>query len=231
EDVIENSAAKLYTTKNYLSSWSVTNSDESLFEIYLTDNIKNNPQRNGLGGYTSVFGYGEVGVNDEILNIFNEITDSTDIRKNIVALEVDTKTKKTGWYVQKYKGRPDATNWMYVNNPKIIRLAEVYYIAAEAALKSGDQAKADKYYNKLRETRFENGFVAKNNITIDDILEDRRIELFCENHRMFDLVRNNKEIPSWNTDAVRKANAFDILCPIPQSETDVNPDMKQNPGF
>lgn len=231
EDVILNSNSELYTYKNYMESWALENSSESLFEIYLTDNIKNNPQRNGLGGYTSVFGYGEVGVNDEILNIFNEITDSTDIRKNIVALEVDKETKKTGWYVQKYKGRPSVVNWMYVNNPKIIRLAEVYYIAAEAALKSGNQAKADKYYNELRETRFENGYVAKNNVTIDDILADRRIELFCENHRMFDLVRNNKEVPSWNTDAIRKPNAFDILCPIPQSETDVNPDMKQNPGF
>lgn len=229
EDVIENSAAKLYTTENYLSSWSATDSDESLFEIYLTDNIKNNPQRNGLGGYTTIEGYGEVGVNARILSIFDAIEEGTDVRKSMVKLEKNDKA--SGWYVQKYKGRPDATNWMYVNNPKIIRLAEVYYIAAEAALKSGNQAKADKYYNELRETRFENGYVAKNNVTIDDILADRRIELFCENHRMFDLVRNNKEVPSWNTDAIRKPNAFDILCPIPQSETDVNPDMKQNPGF
>ena len=229
ENVIENSNASLYTVKDYAKAWTEENSSESLFEVYTTDNIKNNPQRTSLGGFTSINGYAEVAVNDDILEIFNSIKDSTDVRKTMINQE--TKGTYTGWFTMKYKGRPDATNKMYVNNPKIIRLAEVYYIASEAALKLGQQAKADKYYNELRETRFEKGFVAKENITIDDILAERRIELFCENHRLFDLVRNNKDVPFWNTSDVRKPNAFDIICPIPQSETDVNPGLAQNPGF
>lgn len=229
EAVINKSSATLYEAKDYAKAWTLQNSSESLFEVYTTDNIKNNPQRTSLGGFTSIEGYAEVGINDEMLGIINNIAAGTDIRKTMIVQE--TKESNTGWFTTKYKGRPDATNKMFVNNPKIIRLAEVYYIASEAALKLGQQDKADKYYNDLRKTRFESGFVAKQNITIDDILAERRIELFCENHRMFDLVRNNKEVPSWNTAEKRKANAFDILCPIPQSETDVNPGLVQNPGF
>lgn len=229
EAVINNSSATLYDAKDYAKAWTMQNSSESLFEIYTTDNIKNNPQRTSLGGFTSINGYAEVGVNDEILSIFNNMEEGTDVRKTMINQE--TKDSYTGWFTTKYKGRPDATNKMFVNNPKIIRLAEVYYIASEAALKLGQQDKADQYYNEVRETRFESGFVAKQNITIDDILAERRIELFCENHRLFDLVRNNKEVPSWNTAEMRKPDAFDIICPIPQSETDVNPGLVQNPGF
>ena len=232
EVVISKSEAKLYTPENYAKAWTEQDTNESLFEVYTTDNIKNNPQRTSLGGFTSINGYAEVAINDGLLSIFNNMEDSTDIRKNMIVKEVHPRNGATGWFTTKYKGRNDASiNKMYVNNPKIIRLAEVYYIASEAALKLGQQDKADKYYNELRKTRFESGFVAKQNITIDDILAERRIELFCENHRLFDLVRNNKEVPSWNTAEMRKPNAFDIICPIPQSETDVNPGLVQNPGF
>ena len=81
-----------------------------------------------------------------------------------------------GTYPQKYKGRDGQ---IYVNNPKVVRLSEVYLIAAEAALKAGDTSAAAGYMNTLRKNRIEN-YTDVASITLDDILLERRLELFTE---------------------------------------------------
>ena len=52
-------------------------------------------------------------------------------------------------YPAKYPGRE---NNLYVNNPKIIRLSDVYLMAAEAALHE-EPDKAVDYINDLRKLR------------------------------------------------------------------------------
>ena len=74
-----------------------------------------------------------------------------DIRTELFAKETDN--GYDGTYPQKYKGRDGQ---IYVNNPKVVRLSEVYLIAAEAALKAGDTSAAAGYMNTLRKNRIEN---------------------------------------------------------------------------
>ena len=83
-----------------------------------------------------------------------------------------------------------------MNNFKVIRLSELYLIASEALLKgatSSDGKKAVDYYNELRKNRFAN-YTPATEVTLDNILDERRIEFFCEGQRYFDLVRNKREL-------------------------------------
>lgn len=228
-DVINNSGAKLFTSDTYIDSWSKVGADETLIEILTSDNILNNPQRNSIGYYTNPDGYAEVGATQGMIDILNSLNDN-DIRKKTITERSSTSGTRPGYYTIKYTGQSNAATPLYTNNPKLIRLAEVYLIAAEAALKSGDANNALKYYNELRKSRYATGYTDATTVTIDNILNERRIELFCEGHRLFDLVRNNKPVTSYSM-TTRQPNAFDIICPIPQSETDINPELEQNPNY
>jgi hypothetical protein len=78
----------------------------------------------------------------------------------------------------------------------LYRLAETYLIAAEASVKKNDNANALFYLNKVRQ-RAEKipGSLIKpegSTVTIDDILDERAIELFGEAPRWNDLQRTGK---------------------------------------
>ncbi len=78
----------------------------------------------------------------------------------------------------------------------LIRWAEVLLIAAEAGVQSGHNAEALAYVNDVRE-RARNSKIGGSgtipadlsSVTIDDVKKERRMELFCEGHRYFDVVR------------------------------------------
>ncbi len=88
------------------------------------------------------------------------------------------------------------SNSFWGNNPmnvRLIRLADIYLVAAEAAFRVNDQAKALSYVNAVR-TRARNcgttGYPQDlTAVSFEDIVHERRLELACEPHRYFDLVR------------------------------------------
>jgi hypothetical protein len=121
------------------------------------------------------------------------------------------------------------------NDQVYLRLAETYLILAEAQLKAGDASGAAETLNILR-VRSNASPVQAADITIDFILDERARELFCEEHRRYSLLRNNKWL-----ERTRLHNALtgpniterDTLLPIPQSVIDANLTLKmiQNPGY
>lgn len=70
-------------------------------------------------------------------------------------------------------------------NIKMIRYADVILIAAEAAMQSGNAAKAYDYFNMIR-TR---AGLPNTAVTLAKIKHERRIEFAMESERFYDLVR------------------------------------------
>lgn len=226
-DVIANSPYSLYERDDYLGVWSQTGTSESLFELTLTDN--ENAQRNSLGYYTDPEGYAECSASDAYASWLTAQT--TDIRSESIR-EKDLDGDYLAYYTIKYEGQEGSSTPLYTNNPKIIRLSEVYLIAAEAKLQGGVAAGSQDavwYYNELRKNRI-TSYVDATVVSINDLLDERRRELFCENHRMFDLVRHQRNITSVSVGDV-DYDDFRILTAIPQRELDISPELKQNPDY
>ena len=92
-----------------------------------------------------------------------------------------------------YQPRPVVGgNENYGGNIRMMRWAEVLLIGAEAAVRTGD-AKASTWYNAVR-TR---AGLASKEPTLENIWEEKRIELSMERDRYFDLVRIDKMQPGY----------------------------------
>ncbi|MBK8426054.1 MAG: RagB/SusD family nutrient uptake outer membrane protein [Lewinellaceae bacterium] len=106
----------------------------------------------------------------------------------------------------------------------MIRLAEMYLIRAESNARLGtsvgDTVVAD--YNAVH-TRA--GLSAKNVVTLDDILLERRLELAHEGHRIHDIKRLKGSVDGLNWDDEK------LLYPIPARELEANAKLEQNPGY
>jgi hypothetical protein len=108
-----------------------------------------------------------------------------------------------------------------------IRLADTYLMQAEALVKSGGNAARAKELLDAVRARVGLGSIPA---TLDNIYNERRLELATEGHRFFDLVRTGKAVAVLGPLGY-KANKSEYL-PIPQSEIDVTKGViKQNPGY
>jgi hypothetical protein len=136
-------------------------------------------------------------------------------------------------------------------NNRIIRYADVLLMKAEAVLQSnGDPATAIALVNQVRErarNMVSGGTVPAdlstgetNKTTIMQwIMDERFRELAGEGHRWFDLRRwqlagfiqlNNAFFSSSNESDMKFDDHY-LYFPIPTNETDVNPNIVQNPGY
>jgi hypothetical protein len=135
------------------------------------------------------------------------------------------------YYPNKYKIFTSSTPPQEYN--VVLRLAEQYLIRAEAYAQLNQIDSAVFDINTIR-IRAELP-VLSTTISVDKCLQrieqERRIELFAEwGHRWFDLKRTNRanvvlstKGSSWTTD--------DQLYPIPATELNFAPNLKQNPGY
>ncbi|RNI21974.1 RagB/SusD family nutrient uptake outer membrane protein [Rufibacter latericius] len=124
----------------------------------------------------------------------------------------------------------------------VIRLAEMYLIAAEADMMRGNTNDALQSINAVRRRAALPGKQAEmeitaDQLTIDFILDERAREFAGEQQRWFDLKRTNKlveRVQAHNPDAAPNIQAFHMLRPIPQAQLDVitNPtEFTQNEGY
>lgn len=192
-DVIASSPYKLYSVEDYTKVWGQQGSSESLLEVVTTE--KDNAGLNSLGGYTNPSNYPEFGASDAFVK-WVQSTRSDDVRAKLITERSKADGGAKAYYTTKYLGQAGASNPTAMNNFKVIRLSELYLIASEALLKgatASDGKKAVDYYNELRKHRFAN-YTPAAEVTLDNILDERRIEFFCEGQRYFDLVRNKRDL-------------------------------------
>jgi starch-binding outer membrane protein, SusD/RagB family len=225
QEVISDSPYALYSMAQYLTVWDQEGTSESMFEI-LT-NSSYNSQRNSIGYYTHSDGYGEAAYS--VQGYMMMTANPADVRGKLIEWEEDQPETK-GYYTQKYPGR---NGDLYQNNPKVMRLSEVYLIAAEAKVKGGSAAgdrSAAEYINVLRRNRIE-GYADVVTVTLEDVLDERRKELAAEGHRCWDAWRNSKSIFSPRLNREIDGHFERAILPVPKRERDISPNLIQNPGY
>ncbi|WP_114936729.1 RagB/SusD family nutrient uptake outer membrane protein [Mucilaginibacter endophyticus] len=254
KDVNTNYGYKLLS--NYGAIFSPTNkfNSESIFELVHSgtqsytwanwDQFKSNiyTQMIGPRSYTGPIYYGGgYGFNPVTTQLATAL--KGDPRYGYTVVNIDSLTKatktsyspsyqNTGYFIQKYapvlanKVTTGTTDLNWPNDYIEIRLADTYLMEAEANLNGGgDQSRAQTLLDAVR-TRV--GLASKP-ATLQNIYDERRLELATEGHRWFDLVRWG-QAPSVLAFKGFKAGVNEIL-PIPLNETLNGTKIKQNPGY
>lgn len=233
EELKSGSPYQLYTNEGYMDAFAYssegTNFDpESLLEIFNTSS--DNPARNGLGNMYHPNGYADIMLT-EVFQHFME-ADKGDVRYNMVGYMSDKRP-----YLTKYPGIGDQA--AYDNNYPLIRLSEVYLIAAEAAVKGGgDQAAGLAYLNEIVKRGNPANSVSQSEFTLNRVLDERRKEFVGEGHRYFDLLRNGYTWSRKGGYHFTAVESFDVswdyyrcILPVPLDQFKRNPDLQQNPEY
>lgn len=139
-------------------------------------------------------------------------------------LQTSTYTKK---YITPIAIANDSpANW------KVIRYADVLLMYAEALNENGKTPEALTYLNQVRNRAGLDGW---SGLTRDEarerIYEERRLELACEGHRWFDLVRTGRALAALEGNGMRP---YMTLFPVPLLQIQVVNDLNvmwQNEGY
>jgi len=175
-------------------------------------------------------------------NLFDAF-ESGDRRKDLTILDLTSKTyelsrEDTGYFSKKYlptktdeQERAGSDPLNFQNNYRSIRYADVLLMAAEANVRkaSPDVPKAQGYLDQVRDRAFGNT-INRVPATLDNIINERRLELAGEGHRFFDLVRTG-QAPSKITGFTANKNE---IFPIPSVElglANATQRWGQNPGY
>ena len=170
-------------------------------------------------------------------------------------IEADQSEPFNGWKVVKYVKRDqnagDFTSFASTNNYRILRMADILLLEAEARLQTGNSGDALTLVNRIRErarNSTDDGEASAvpadlSDVTMQDIMDERFRELAAEGHRWPDLKRWDAagyiDLENWTASdfSTKFEESFNfqyprhLLYPLPTSELDQNPNVKQNPGY
>lgn len=230
-EVILNSETTLTTKENYISEWEQT--DLPISEVLLEFSL---PRDSGdqVGGamsayfgYTTSTNYNKYVATDDLLALF----DTNDIRKNLFLEQpLSTLINENLVNINYYFTKKFQNNAAFV----AIRLSEMYLIRAEASMELNnlDDAKTD--LNIIR-SRANASLLENTNNLEEAILNERRKELCFEGHYFFDLARKHKNVSRTNGCISITCNmeypSNKYVLPIPQSNINLNSNLKQNESY
>lgn len=254
EEVINSLAYTLYSNANWVGSWATQFGSESIFELAIFPS-EGDLGNTSLGAYTrrrahpnTTIAPGYFTASTDFINLLNEDVDDT--RKGIMSYDETSSTRLGSLY--KYSGSTDVSasaqgdgkgNTTAINI-KVLRLSEIYLIAAEAALRAAtpDLTKAANYLTQIRKRSPNLTPATPGTINLDMIANERSKELIGEGHRFFDMMRWNKTITFdddlGSVSTIHRSKSIDrsfykTILPISIAEINANPNIKtqQNPGY
>lgn len=114
----------------------------------------------------------------------------------------------------------------------VIRLAEMYLTRAEANFRLGTTVGATPAAD-IKRIRERVGLpeIATADLTLDNIILERQLELAFEGHYLWDQKRLRRSAPGSNFSNGPAWNSPRLIMPIPQREMDVNKNLVQNEGY
>ncbi|QRM88909.1 RagB/SusD family nutrient uptake outer membrane protein [Lacinutrix sp. WUR7] len=119
----------------------------------------------------------------------------------------------------------------------ILRYADVLLMHVEAIMAGNNSTSVQAALDSFELVRLRAGLLGDddNDITKQELLDERRVELAFENHRLFDLIRFNEAqtvLSAFSAVTAGSYSASDLLLPIPQREINLsNGLLSQNPGY
>ncbi|MDP4286221.1 MAG: RagB/SusD family nutrient uptake outer membrane protein [Bacteroidota bacterium] len=237
------------------------NNAESIFEVQFQDGTAGEAsnfiyQFAPVGTRGTVFvGPGSGGgANLPTLDMVNAY-ETNDLRKNVSVGSV-IRGGNTVYYVKKYDHDSDPNFATTPDDWPVYRYADVLLLLAEAINEQGYQT--GEPFDLLNQIRSRAGLDSLTQSDLPDqdtfrkaLAHERRVELAFENHRWFDLLRTGTAIsvmtaygqieiahpttpPSsylpYNSNSF-VINQNKLLYPIPSNELNIDPNIKQNPGY
>lgn len=144
-------------------------------------------------------------------------------------------------FVSKYLHGPYTRPNNTGENWPVFRYADALLLLAECLVQQNKNNDALPYLNEVRDRA---GLEDLEAATLENVLNERRHELAFENHRWTDLIRTGKAITVMTAYGQSMKAQFDFLpansfnvnenrliYPIPYRETQINPELTQNPGY
>lgn len=249
EEVINSGKYSPYSNTAWVGSWATPYGSESVFELAIFP-AEGDLTTGSLGYYLLRLGKvtgasGWFMASDYWIDRMGE--DPTDIRWGIMDFDEssDTRLGSSLKYVGGTAMAGDKASRSAVN-VKVVRLSEMYLLAAEAALRlpTPDRVKAANYLNQIRKRSPALIPADETTVTLDMIIDEKSKEFFAEGLRYFDMLRLNRTI-EFNDEFISPAvvithrtktidrTFFKTILPISQEEMDANPAIKpqQNPGY
>ena len=192
----------------------------------------------------NTFGYGTNNVDTRYA--YNLYSDTVRVDGNVVYLENgkplvymplavginltnSSYIKTAGARMAKYE--VDRTSYNDGKNPNndivLFRYADVLLMKAEAAVRNGENGNTE-----LNLVRSRSG-MGNRTATLENILNERIMELMWEGWRRNDLIRFNRFHKSYDirTAPATEADRHTIVFPIPSRALDLNKNLKQNKGY
>jgi len=249
EVVISSGEYSLYSNADWVDSWATQNGSESIFELAVYPS-EADLVTGSLGYYllrlNKIIGAaGWFMASDYWITRMSE--DLTDVRWGIMDYDESSPTRfgsslkyVGGADLQGDKSSPSAVN------VKVIRLSEMYLIAAEAALglPTPDKDKAVTYLNEIRKRSPALAPATDLTVTVDMIMDEKSKEFFAEGLRYFDMIRLDRsiefndefitpEVVITHREKIIDRTFYKTILPISQTEIDANPAIagQQNPGY
>ena len=231
-DVITNGGFTSLTAANHASYWSSglirTDKVETLFEVS-SDAVANLAFDALSYIYSQAGNYGDLVVSDDFYPLF----DAADVRKALYPV-VPRPATPPGASIPTVNKYPVISG--DYSDTKVLRLSEMYLIAAEASLPT-TEADALTYVNYITSRRGAPAIASTGTQLLEDVLLERRRELAFEGDRYMDFMRLKRDIVRGTNYPAAARNIpysnFRRILPIPQTELDANENIRtqQNPGF
>ncbi len=213
-EIINTGEFRIVEADDFANSWATDSDVNSIFELAYDSSDNNNIE--GLHYIYCGAKYGDVEVLDDLQTIFDE----NDVRNESIGL-VGGKLRNLGKYPSED----------YSDNVSLIRYEEIVLILAEAKFRLGEEGALDV----LNEVPLKRNADLYTDISIDNILTERRKELCFEGFRFDDLVRTGNDIPL--VDPLHQTHdgpgygSYNYAFAIPTVEINANPSMVQNKGY
>ncbi|WP_207512164.1 RagB/SusD family nutrient uptake outer membrane protein [Longitalea luteola] len=228
-DVINNGPFKLVGAADYVAYWAnnAIREDklETVFEV--SSDAVSNLAFDALSYlYSQAGNYGDFLVASDLYSLFS----AGDVRRTLYPTGERPKNTPVV-FINKYTGLAGDRS-----DTKILRLSEMYLIAAEASVGT-NEADAIKYVNEITSRRGAAPIASTGAALYEDIITERRKELAFEGDRYLDLQRLKRDVVrSTNYPSAARTIAFTNfrrILPIPQAEMDANPNIRsqQNEGY